>query len=141
MSGIVLDAEGLSAITFGTPSEQMLAIMADGWRMGRSLVVPALVCAEICRDRPRARAVEAMLSRHHRSGTTPIELRATTFDLARRVGALLGRAARGSESIVDAHVVTVAADLGGAIVFTSDPEDIADLAAHVPGARIVVRRP
>lgn len=49
------------------------------------------------------------------------------IDDAHRVGALL--AATGKADVIDAHVVITAA--GGEIV-TSDPDDIAALAAHAP---------
>ena len=63
----------------------------------------------------------------------------TTFDLARSVGALLARARADSRDIVDAHVVAVAAAHGGALVVTSDPDDIMRLARSVPAARILAR--
>jgi hypothetical protein len=44
----------------------------------------------------------------------------------------------GSERIVDAHVVAVCLPAGGGLVVTSDPDDIAALAAAVPAVRVRV---
>jgi hypothetical protein len=62
----------------------------------------------------------------------------TDFDLARRVGTILAASGHGSEHLVDAHVVAVCVPAGGALVVTSDPDDIVGLAAAVPAARIRV---
>ncbi len=58
--------------------------------------------------------------------------------LAKLVGAVLHSAGHGSESIADAHVI---AGFDAAIVITSDPDDIAELATAMPGTRIVARSP
>jgi hypothetical protein len=42
--------------------------------------------------------------------------------------------------VLDAPVVAVAASFGGALVISSDAEDINRLAQAVPAARIVVRK-
>ena len=49
--------------------------------------------------------------------------RDTDRPLARYVGAILHEAGAGSEDIVDAHVVAVAAEAGGGLLLTSDPAD------------------
>lgn len=61
--------------------------------------------------------------------------------LAKLVGRVLHRAARASDAIADAHVVAVCAAAEVALVVTSHPGDISELAAGVPGTRIVTRRP
>jgi hypothetical protein len=60
----------------------------------------------------------------------------TDFHLARQVGAILDQTRSGTEHIVDAHVVAVCIPSGGGLVVTADPDDIAELAAAVPAARI-----
>ena len=103
--------------------------------------MPALVCAEVCRTAARTRAVEAAVSRHDRRAgqRPPVRIVDTTFDLARSVGAILGRSRASTADIVDAHVVAVAARHGGGLVVTSDPDDISRLAGAVPAARILTR--
>ncbi|HET8930473.1 MAG TPA: PIN domain-containing protein [Acidimicrobiales bacterium] len=138
---VILDRAGLDELAATRPSSTIRALLGEAWARQRSVVVPALVCAEVCRTAARTRAVEAVLSRHDaNSGERPaIEVVDTTFDLARSVGAILSRSRAGSEDIVDAHVVAVAARHGGGLVVTSDPDDITRLADAVPAARIIVR--
>lgn len=139
---LVLDSEGLVALASGRPSERLRALLREAQERQRDVLVPTLVCAEVCRTAARTRGVEAALGRHdpERGQGPPVRLVDTTFDLARSVGALLGRARAGSGDIVDAHVVAVAAANGGALVVTSDGEDIVRLAQAVPAARILTRR-
>jgi predicted nucleic acid-binding protein len=117
------------------------ALLDEAWERRRDVVVPAVVCAEVCRTAARTRAVEAALSRHEvKAGQRPaVQVVDTTFDLARSVGAILARSRAGSADIVDAHVVAVAARYGGGLIITSDPGDISRLADAVPAARIISR--
>jgi predicted nucleic acid-binding protein len=59
------------------------------------------------------------------------EVVALSDDDAHAVGALLGRAQ--TTDVVDAHIVNTAAALGLGVL-TSDPDDMARLAAHTPRA-------
>ena len=138
---LVLDSAGLDALASARPSTAFRALLAEAWVRQRDIVVPALVCAEVCRTAARTRAVEAAVNRHDQtSGQRPaVQIVDTTFDLARSVGAILARSRATSADIVDAHVVAVAARHGGGLVVTSDPGDIARLADAVPGARILTR--
>lgn len=140
---MVLDGAGLDALASARPPNAFRALLGEAWERRREIFVPTLVVAEVCRTAARTRAVEAALSRHDvAAGERPaVRLVDTTFDLARSVGAILSRARSGSEDIVDAHVVAVAARHGGALVVTSDPDDIARLADAVPAARILTRPP
>ncbi len=61
--------------------------------------------------------------------------------LAKLVGSVLHSARRASDAIADAHVVAVCAPLDVALVVTSDPDDISEMAVALPGTRIVTRRP
>ncbi len=63
----------------------------------------------------------------------------TDFVLARQVGAVLYGAGARSADLADAHVVALCARRGGGLVITSDPKDIARLAAAVPAARVITR--
>lgn len=138
---IVLDSAGLDALASARPPAVFRAMLSEAWEREREVIVPALVCAEVCRTAARTRAVEAAISRHDGSvGEKPlVRIVDTTFDLARSVGAILARARAGSSDIVDAHVVAVAARHGGGMVITSDPDDIVRLADAVPSARILTR--
>ena len=139
----MLDAAGLDAVSVARPPVMMRALLAEAHRRGREVLAPTVVCAEVARGPKRTRALEAAVARHdrHRGERPPIRLVDTDFALARQVGALLHAARRGSEAIVDAHVVAVCVPSGGGLVVTSDPDDIAGLATAVPAARIRVVKP
>ena len=140
MSGtpLVLDAAGLSGLSAPRPPEMLRALLAEAHRRGREVITATLVCAEVARGRDRTRALEAAVARHDRGRAERPALRLvdTDFDMARQVGALLHATGSGSERIVDAHVVAVCLPYGGGLVVTSDPGDIAALAAAAPAARI-----
>ena len=140
---VVLDAAGLDALCGPVPTEAVRAFLIEAHRRGADVIVPTIVCAELCRGSAPTRAVEAVLGRHDRSrGERPaISRRDTDFELARQVGAILHGAGAGSADIVDAHVVATCVASGGGLVITADPDDIERLAQAVPAARIVIRRP
>lgn len=140
---LVLDAAGLETLCEQVPTEAVRALLAEAVRRDGEVVVPTVVCAELCRGVARTRSVEAALGRHDRSrGELPALTRADTdFVLARQVGAILHATGSGSADVVDAHVVAVCVLAGGGVVVTADPEDIERLADAVPAVRIVTRRP
>lgn len=139
---LVLDSEGLDALASTRPPAALRALLAEAWTRQREVIVPAIVCAEVCRSTARTRSVESALRRHDASvGQRPaVRVVDTTFELARSVGAILARARADSSDVVDAHVVAVAAAHGGALVVTADADDIHRLAQSVPAARILTRR-
>jgi predicted nucleic acid-binding protein len=144
MSGspLVLDAEGLAALSERRPPPALRALMREAFDRDREILVPAVVCAEVCRGSARTRSVEAALGRHdpmssQRPGVRCVD---TDFDLARRVGAVLYAVGAATADLVDAHVVALCAIAGGGLVITSDADDILRLAQGVPAARIVTRR-
>jgi predicted nucleic acid-binding protein len=145
MSGLplVLDAGGLDALCANPPSDHLRALLAEAMIRERDVLAPTVVCAEVARGRRRTRALESAIARHDkRNGERPpLRLIDTDFDLARRVGAILAASRRGSECVVDAHVVAVCVPSGGALVVTEDADDIVHLAAAVPAARIRVTSP
>jgi predicted nucleic acid-binding protein len=97
---------------------------------GRRLLVPAVVVGQVWRDARRQVQLGRFL---HSCEVVPVGP-----ELAKAVGVLCGKAS--TRDVVDAAVVTIAL-AQGAIVFTSDPDDIAHLAAGSdvkPG--LVIRR-
>jgi predicted nucleic acid-binding protein len=109
--------------------------------MNRDVLVPAVVCAEVCRGVARTRRVETLVSREGSKARQrqPVRVVATDFALARQVGAVLHGAGAGSADMVDAHVVAVCAERGGGLVLTSDAGGVQRLAAATPSARIATR--
>ena len=140
---LVLDAAGLDALAERDPPDALRALLAEALRRDRDVLVPAVVCAELCRGASRTRRIESALARHDRSRSErpPVRVEATDFALARLVGAVLHGARAGSEALADAHVVAVCARHGGGLVVTADAHDVLELAAAVPAARIVTRAP
>lgn len=138
---VVLDADGLDALADPSPPSLFRALLREALDRGRDVLVPAVVCAEACRGPARTRCVETALARHRptRGQRPPVAVVDTDFVLARQVGAVLYGAGAGSADLADAHVVAVCARRGGGLVITSDPDDIARLAAAVPAARVVTR--
>lgn len=139
MSGcVVLDAAGLEQLARQRPSTHFRALLQVAWERDRAVVVPAVVCAGVCRGPARTRSVGSALGRHDRErGQRPaVVVTATDFTPARQVGAILHASGAGTADIVDAHVVAVAARYGGGLVVTSDAGDSARLAAAVPAVRI-----
>jgi len=132
---VVLDADGLNAVCDPRPPEVVRALIHEAWLRGHDVLVPAVVCAEVCRGVARTRRVEAALAR----ARPPFSVVDTDFALARQVGSVLHGAAADSRDMVDAHIVAVCALYDGGVVVTSDPGDIERLAQSVPAVRIVTR--
>ena len=135
---LVLDAAGLDGVSAATPPPRLRALLAEAHRRHREVLAPTLVCSEVARGRARTRALEAALARHdaERRERPAVRLVDTDFALARQVGTILDAAGRSTEMVVDAHVVAVCVPAGGALVVTADPDDIDELAAAVPAARV-----
>ena len=112
----VYDAGALIAIDDN--DRRMWAIHHLAIEEGRRLLVPAVVVGQAWRDARRQVQLGRFL---HSCEVVPVGL-----ELAKAAGILCGKA--GTGDIVDAVVVTIALS-HGAIVFTSDPEDIAHLSA------------
>jgi predicted nucleic acid-binding protein len=124
----VYDAGALIAIDGN--DRRMWAIHHLAIEEGRQILVPAVVVSQAWRD-PRR---QVQLGRFLQS----CEVVPVGSELAKAAGMLCGKAQ--TRDVVDAIVVTVALSRG-AIVFTSDPDDIAQLslASQVkPG--VVIRR-
>ncbi|MEZ4225988.1 MAG: hypothetical protein R3B13_33885 [Polyangiaceae bacterium] len=106
--------------------------MAAAFRLGRDVVVPAVVLAELYRGRGHDQLLDACLSRE-----TGIGVRSTDRSLARLVGGILATARAGSSFLADAHVVAAAVELGGGVVLTADPADLRRLSAPYRNVTIV----
>jgi|HubBroStandDraft_4_1064222.scaffolds.fasta_scaffold51866_4 predicted nucleic acid-binding protein len=135
---VVLDAAAFDVL--GTPRDSGLrALLRRTAERGGKVSCAAVTLAEVCRGLARTRQMEAALARSH--GGQRIRVVATDERLGKLVGAILHQAGLGSDRIADAHVVAVCAPADAALVLTEDPGDIAELAAALPGCRIVTRRP
>ena len=135
---LVLDAAGLDGLSSATPPAQLRALLTEAHRRQREVLAPTLLCTEVARGRGRTRALEAALARHdaNRRERPAVRLVDTDFALARQVGTILEAAGASTEMVVDAHVVALCVPAGGGLVVTTDPDDIDELAAAVPAARI-----
>jgi len=132
---VVLDADGLDAVCDRRPPEAVRALLHEAWIRGRDVLVPAVVCAEVCRGVARTRRVEAAVARTR----APFSVVATDFALARQVGAVLHGASADSRDMIDAHVVALCVVHDGGLVVTADADDMERLARAVPAVRIVTR--
>ena len=141
---VVLDAAGLSEMALpgkSGPHRALFGLLDQAWAMGRDVLIPAIVCAEVCRGVSRTRQVESLLARHSpgRNRSAPVVIVDTDFPLARLVGTVLESSKASSRDIVDAHVVAICVSRGGGLIVTSDPKDHVRLSAPFVGARIIVR--
>jgi predicted nucleic acid-binding protein len=136
--GVVLDAAAFDVLdgSDGAALRHLMRVVLD---RGGEVRCTAVTLAEVTRGPVRTRHVEAAIARDR--GGQRIVVVPTDIRFAKLVGAVLHGAGRGSESIADAHVVAACADMESAIVITSDPGDITELAGALPGTRIVVRTP
>ncbi len=134
---VVLDAGAFSALS-GPPdrrNREVRAALRAAARLGREVVVPAVILAELYRGPRHNQMVDACLSRE-----TGIRVRDTDRSLARLVGGVLSAAGTGSQHLADAHVIAAAVDLGGGMALTSDPEDLGRLAAAYRNVMVVALR-
>jgi hypothetical protein len=95
-------------------------------RLRRDVAVATGTLAELYRGAGRSQALDSLLARESTDG---LVLRDTDRSLARLIGALLTEADAGSALFADAQPVAVAAEAGGGVIQTSDPDDLGRLAA------------
>jgi predicted nucleic acid-binding protein len=131
---VVLDAGALEALAgrFDNRNREVRAALRAASRLGREVVVPAVILAELYRGPRHNQLVDACLSRE-----TGIRVRNTDRSLARLVGGVLAAAGAGSRHLADAHVVAAAVDVGGGIALTTDPGDLDRLAAAYRNVTVV----
>jgi predicted nucleic acid-binding protein len=124
---VCLDAEALNVLAGrDSPRKQHIRrILRAAQRLGREVLVPSVVLAELYRGRGHNELVDACLARERAS----IETRDTDRHLARIVGGVLTAAGADSSMIVDAHVVATVVEAGGGVVVTADRHDLERLAA------------
>lgn len=123
---VVLDAGGVLALAAGRTDA--LAVLAAARRARVRVSISGATYAEVVRGSgPRDAPVNRVL---HLAETVPV-----TERIGRRAGLLL--AAAGSSSTVEALVVATALETSrGAVVLTSDPDDIGRLARDHPTIRV-----
>ena len=105
----------------------MRAFLARAVELRAPVEVPIVVIAETIRGNARDAPVNRVLNA---VGESPV----ATEEIGRTAGALLGVAA--STATVDALVVAQAIEDGGAVILTSDPDDLGRLAARHPEVAI-----
>jgi predicted nucleic acid-binding protein len=129
---LLLDSEALSAIAHGPVArrDRVRALISEIRRRRLPVGTAAAVLAEVVRGRPADAGVFAGL-RRERVQVHVVDTRAGV-----RAGQLLGSAGAGSEMAIDAFTVAIADLGGGAIIATTDVDDIERLAAHA--TRVVV---
>ncbi|HWF55928.1 MAG TPA: PIN domain-containing protein [Solirubrobacteraceae bacterium] len=137
-TAVVLDAAAFDVLdrSEGAALRHLLRVVIA---RGGEVRCAAVTLAEVCRGPARTRRAEAAIARDrggHRILVVPTDVR-----LAKLVGAVLNSTGHASDSIADAHVIAVCASFDTAIVVTSDPDDMVELAGAVPGTRIVARAP
>ncbi|MGH2719745.1 MAG: PIN domain-containing protein [Actinomycetota bacterium] len=130
---LILDAEAVQALAgpAGQGHIEVRAAMRAAQRLGREVIVPTVILAELYRGPQRSQFIDSCLSRE-----TGIRTRDTDRPFARLVGGVLSGAGVGSQFLADAHVVAAAVERAGGIILTGDPKDMNRLAA--PYRTIVV---
>ena len=119
--GLTFDSGALLA--FEDRDRRLAVLVQRAKDLGRSIVIPAGVLAQVWRGRgPRQARLAALLS------GSKVSVQDLTANRAKMVGQLCGRS--GTSDAVDASVV-VAAWTSGRVVVTSDPNDIRRLDASL----------
>jgi hypothetical protein len=134
VTALILDSEAFSRLA-RTRSDRgqvtVLVALRAAVDEGAAVLVPAAVLAEQYRGGPHDQVVDSYLGR-----STGIEVVDTTRTLARLIGNLLARAGKGSKDHVDAAVIATALSVGGGVVLTGDPDDLAALAEGTVGVSV-----
>ena len=138
MNRVVLDAGAFDSLNTKAGAK-LRDLLARTVTRGGEVWCAAVTLAEVARGTARTREVETALSRKH--GGEQIRVLATDEEIAMQVGGILYIANKGSDSIADAHVIAACVPAEVAIVITTDPDDIAELSAAIPGVKIMPRRP
>ena len=123
---LILDSGAVIAAARG--DQRVRAFLARARDLRASIEVPIVVVSETIRGNARDAPVNRILNA---VGESPV----ATEEIGRTAGSLLGAAA--STATVDALVVAQAIEGGGAVILTSDPDDLGRLASHHP--EVVIR--
>jgi predicted nucleic acid-binding protein len=123
---LLLDSEALSAIAHGPKRrrDRVRGLMLQIRKRGFPIATVAGVLAEVVRGRSADAAVFAGLRRER------VEVRTIDARVGVRAGQLLGAIGAGSEVAVDAFTVAVADLAGGAVIATTDVDDLERLASR-----------
>jgi predicted nucleic acid-binding protein len=114
---LILDSGAVIALSRN--DQRARATLAAAREVGVEVSIPSVVVAETLRGSAKDASVNRVIK-------AVGEVTAADEGTGRVAGTLLG-AAR-STATIDALVVASAIDLGGAVVFTSDPDDLVPLA-------------
>lgn len=118
---LILDSGAVIALA--RADQRVRAFVARACELGAPIEIPVVVVAETVRGNARDAPVNRVLNA---VGETP----AATEAMGRTAGGLLGASA--SAATVDALVVAQAIHAKGAVVLTSDPDDLGRLASRHP---------
>jgi predicted nucleic acid-binding protein len=135
---VVLDAGAFDSLNT-TAGAWLRTLLERTILRGGEAWCAAVTIAEVARGPARTREVETALSRRY--GGAQIRVLITDERIAKQVGEILYTTNRGSESIADAHVIAACIPADVAVVITTDPDDIMELSAAVPGVKIMPRMP
>jgi hypothetical protein len=104
----LLDAEAFSTPAgHSTPREhEVRTAMRAADRLGRDVIVPTVILAELYRGPRHSQLIDSCLSRE-----IGVRVRDTDRRLARLIGGVLAGAGAGSDYLADAHVVAVAVEM------------------------------
>jgi predicted nucleic acid-binding protein len=131
---LILDSVALSSLARPRAApqrhERVRAAMRSAHRRGEPTRIPSAVLVELYRGAGTDEAIDLELRRGFARVIT------TGARIARTAGHLLSAVGAGSEMVVDALVVATAVRLGGGLILTHDPDDLAALAADRPNVRI-----
>ena len=133
MPVVVLDSEALSVLATpkerGASARRAQAILQAAALRNAPIRTSAAVLVEACRGQARDTAVARILNQG-------IDVLPVDRGTARVAARLLHEAVLDSSSAIDAIVVATAIRLGGALIVTSDPNDLARLAMGHPDVEI-----
>lgn len=134
MAVLVLDSEAVSALARPEDNRnrhnQVRAAMRSAHARNAPVRVPTAVLVELYRGPGFDEPVDRVIAQGFAQVVT------TGARIARIAGHLLARVGADSELAIDALVVATAIRLGGGIVLTHDPTDLAMLAARHPNVAV-----
>jgi len=134
---VLLDSEALSVLATpnerGASARRAQAILHAAAVRHAPVRTSAAALVEVYRGGARDAAVDRVLDQG-------IDVLPVDSGTARVAARLLADADLDSCSAIDAIVVATAVRLGGALIVTSDPDDLARLSMHHPGVEIQALR-
>lgn len=135
MAVLILDSEALSSLARPDHNRARHQLVRAALRTAQfreaPVRVPSAVLVELYRGGGTDEPIDRVLARGF------IRVVTTGVRVARIAGHLLARTGHGSELAIDALVVATAVRLGGGLVLTHDPDDLAMLAAEHRNVRVV----